>query len=277
MTNLTHPIPTYHAKGGASSRAALRDLAETFTRSALWLRMATQDVKLRYRGSVLGPFWLTISMAVTILVMGFVYGRLLKTSGKEYFPFLTLGFIQWTFMSTVMQEACLTFINSQSFIKQIRLPYTIYALRTLARNAVVYAHNFVIYIVVALIFGIWPGWHLWLLAPGLALLLLNCLWVIMLLGMICARFRDIIPIINSLVQLVFFVTPVFWQPELLQEHRWVVFLNPFYHFLEIIRAPLLGHTPDAFNYYYVIGVTVVGASLTFVLFRRFRARIAYWV
>lgn len=279
MTDIARslPKPIYHAKGGASTLAALKDLTETFKRWPLWMRMAWQDIKLRYRGSMLGPFWLTLSMAVTIIVMGFVYGKLLKSSNKDYFPFLTLGLIQWGYMSTVMQEACITFINSNTFIKQVRLPYTIYVLRTIMRNLVVYAHNFAIYIVIAIIFGIWPGATLWLLVPGFILLLINSLWAVMLLAIICARFRDIIPIVSSLVQLVFFVTPVFWQPDMLQEHHWVVLWNPFYHFLELIRAPLLGHTTSLFSYAYCTGTSLVGIAVTFAIFRRFRARIAYWV
>ncbi len=269
--------PIYHASGGPSTSAALRDIGEAFRRSPLWLLMAWQDIKLRYRGSVLGPFWLTLSMGVMILAMGMVYSRLLKTAANDYFPMLTLGLLQWTLMATLMQDACITFIQANSFIKQIRLPYMTYVMRTLARNLAVYAHNFIIYIIVALIFGIWPGVYLWLLLPGLVLFLLNAMWVIMFLAMVCARFRDITPIISSLVQVVFFVTPVIWAPGLLQGHQWVVELNPFYHLLELIRAPLLGHAPDALSYIYTSATAILGIAGTFIMFRRFRARIAYWV
>lgn len=239
--------------------------------------MAWQDIKLRYRGSVIGPFWLTLSMGVMIMAMGLVYSHLLKTATNDYFPFLTLGLLQWTLISTLMQEACTTFIYSNSFIKQIRLPYTTYVMRTLMRNLLVYAHNFIIYIVVALIFGIWPGVYLWLLLPGMILFLLNALWVIMFLAMVCTRFRDITPLITSLVQIVFFVTPVIWTPALLQGHEWIVELNPFYHMLELIRAPLFGHAPEALTYIYTSATAILGSFGTFLLFRRFRARIAYWV
>jgi len=279
MTDITTipQRPSYHARGGASTPAALHDIAEAFRRWPLWLLMSWQDTKLRYRGSVLGPFWLTISMGVMILAMGFVYSRLLKTPANDYFPFLTLGLMQWTLMSTLMQDACITFIQSSAFIKQIRLPYMVYVMRTLTRNMIAYAHNFVVYILVALYFGIWPGEHFWLLLPGLALFLLNAMWVILLFALICARFRDLQPIITSLVQVVFFVTPVVWVPKLLDGYGWVFQLNPFYHMLELIRAPLLGHTPDALSYIYTSLTAIIGIAGTFIMFRRFRARIAYWV
>jgi ABC-type polysaccharide/polyol phosphate export permease len=238
--------------------------------------MAWQDIKLRYRGSVIGPFWLTLSMGVMIMAMGLVYSRLLKTEANEYFPFLTLGLMQWALMSVLMQEACMTFLNSAGFIKQIRMPYMTYVMRTLTRNLIVYAHNFIIYIVVALIFGIWPGAYLWLLLPGYALLILNAVWMILLLAMLCARYRDIVPIINSVVQVVFFVTPVIWSPSLLA-HQWVVWVHPFFHFLDLIRAPLLGHAPSLWSYVYAAVTAIIGITVTFTFFRRYRARIAYWV
>ncbi len=267
----------YQASGGPSTAAAQRDIIETFQRAPLWLTMAWQDIKLRYRGSVIGPFWLSISMGIMIVAMGIVYSHLLKTEAHEYFPFLTLGLMQWSLMSTLMQDACTTFAHSASFIKQIRLPYTTYAMRTLTRHMIIYAHNFVVYIVVAIIFGIWPGVYLVLLIPSLALLLWNALWMIMFLGMLCARFRDITPIITSLVQVVFFVTPVIWSPSLLDAHIWIVWINPFYHFLELMRAPLLGHAPSIWSYVYAFVTGIIGSTVTFMLFRRFRARIAYWV
>ena len=269
--------PYYKASGGASTAAAVRDFTEALRRWPMWLLMAWQDIKLRYRGSILGPFWLTLSMGFMILTMGFVYGHLLKTETNDYFPFLTLGLMQWTFMATIMQESCVTFVSSHAYIKQIQLPYTTYIMRTITRNLIVYAHNFIIYILVALYFGIWPGMHLWLLIPGFALLIINCIWVVMLLALICARFRDITPIISSLVQVAFFVTPIIWTPNLLQGHGWLIEINPFYHFLELIRAPLLGHNPDPLSYPFTFLLAIFGFLATFILFRRFRGRIAYWV
>jgi lipopolysaccharide transport system permease protein len=282
MTDITHisieaKTPLYQASGGPSTLAALRDIKDAFRRSPIWLLLAWQDVKLRYRGSVIGPFWLTISMGIMILAMGTVYSHLLKTEANDYFPFLTLGLMLWALMATLMQDACMTFISSAGFIKQIRLPYTTYALRTLTRNLIVYAHNFIIYIIVIIIFGIWPGAHALLFIPGLMLFVFNAFWLIMLLAMLCARYRDITPIINSLVQIIFFVTPVIWSPSLLDNHKWVIWINPFYHFLELMRAPLLGHTPEMGSYLYAIATTIIGAIVTFIVFRRYRARIAYWV
>jgi len=130
---------------------------------------------------------------------------------------------------------------------------------------------------VALIFGIWPGAAGLLAVAGLALLLVNAGWIMLLLGMICTRFRDVPPIIGSLIQLLFFVTPVMWKPELLGDRRYLMVLNPFYHLLEVIRAPLLGHVPGWESWVAGLLFAAAGWAFTFVCFARFRKRIAYWL
>ena len=100
----------------------------------------------------------------------------------------------------------------------------------------------------------------------------------MLLGAFAARFRDVPPIIASIVRIAFFVTPIIWMPALLP-HRAVLpmNLNPFFHVLEVVRAPLLGEVPGAVSWLAMIGMTLFGVALTFVVYVRYRWRIAYWV
>ena len=112
---------------------------------------------------------------------------------------------------------------------------------------------------------------------GLALILLNGFWFTVLVGMMCTRFRDIGPIVASLTQIVFFLTPIIWMPDSLGESLWMVYLNPAYAFLEIARGPLLGDTIPLAVWAMALGVTVVGYLVTFLFFSRFRARIPFWV
>ena len=98
-----------------------------------------------------------------------------------------------------------------------------------------------------------------------------------MLAALSARFRDIPMIVVNLVQVAFFMTPVMWQAQMLGRHQWVVNLNPFYHFLEIARAPLLGRPTDAWSWFAVAAITLVGGVVCMVTMTRFRSRIAYWV
>jgi homopolymeric O-antigen transport system permease protein len=260
------------------ARLALNDFTEGLRRWPLWVAMGWQDIKTRYRRSTLGPFWLTLSMGITVGAMGALYAGLFKLSLADYLPHLTLGLLFWTLISTALVEGCQTFIASEGFIKQVRIPFSAHVFRVICRNYIIFLHNLVVYIPVAILYGIVPGWVGLLTIVGLALIAVNAVWAVLLLGMVCVRFRDIPQIVASLLQVAFFVTPIIWHPGALSGRQFlVVRFNPFYHFLEIVRAPLLGQMPALESWLAVGLVTVVGWAFTAWFFRRYRARIPYWV
>lgn len=197
------------------SAAAWDDLVEGMSKSWMWSAMAMQDIRMRYRGSLLGPFWLTISMIIMIAAMGLIYARLFNMEIHRYLPFLTVGLVIWNFVSTVIIEGCQTFLSAQNVITQVRMPFSVHAWRTVCRNLIVLAHNMVIVPLVLIIFNVPVGWTVLLIVPALAILTINGIWVSILLGMISARYRDVPPIVMSFVQVIFFVTPIFWPPEAL--------------------------------------------------------------
>lgn len=264
--------------GDRSNVAQARDdLVKGLRLWPLWSRLGWHDIRKRYRRSVLGPFWLTLSMAVMVASLGLIYGTLFRLDLVGYLPFLAVGLATWTFVASVLNEGCLTFIELEPLIKNVRIPMSVHILRALWRNLIIYGHNIVIFAVVAVVFGVWPGSAGFLVLPGLALLLMNASWIMLLLGMICTRFRDVPPIVGSVIQLLFFVTPVMWKPELLGDRRYLMVLNPFHHLIEVIRAPLLGYVPGWESWVAGLLFAVAGWLLTFACFARFRKRIAYWL
>jgi ABC-2 type transport system permease protein/lipopolysaccharide transport system permease protein len=257
---------------------ALCDLRDGTAQWWIWSNMAWEDIRLRYRGSILGPFWLTCSMAVMIATLGVVYSTIFKAKIHTYLPFLTLGLLLWTFISAVVTEGCNCFIGAESIIRQVRMPFTTHVLRTLYRNLIVLGHNAVVYLVVVVWFAVPLDARALFAVPGLALDILNGIWVCLLLGMVSARFRDIVPIVASVIQIVFFVTPIFWLPDSLNGHyRWIVDFNPIYAMVEIVRAPLLGQGAPAGLWGLALAVTFLGWATTLAAFARFRARIPFWV
>jgi ABC-type polysaccharide/polyol phosphate export permease len=262
----------------AQLKLALDDIRQGITRSDLWLLLGWQDIRQKFRRSLLGPFWLTISTAIMLVALGFVYSALFKMDLNQYFPFLAAGIVAWSLISGLVIEGCYTFIGSEPMIKQIRLPFTVHACRVVWRNLLVFFHNIVIVVVVVLIFTSWPSFvSLLSLLAGLVLVALNGVWVALLIGLLCTRFRDAPPMIASLVQLVFFVTPILWHPSLLAGRQRVINFNPFHHFIELLRAPMLDTIPSAITWLAVIGILIGGWLVTFLVFLRFRRRIAYWI
>jgi ABC-type polysaccharide/polyol phosphate export permease len=257
--------------------AARADLVEGLSKSWMWSAMAMQDIRMRYRGSLLGPFWLTISMVIMVAAMGLIYARLFNMEIRHYLPFLTIGLVVWSFVSTVITEGCQTFLAAQNVITQVRMPFSIHAWRTVYRNVIVMAHNVVIVPLVMIAFDVPLRWEAIFILPALAILAVNGIWVSILLGMISARYRDVPPIVASFVSVIFFVTPIFWPPESVGAWKEVLSLNPLFAAIDVVRAPLLGTMPLPYSWPVLLIVTLVGSLVTFALFAKFRSRIAYWI
>ena len=241
--------------------------------------LGSQDIKQRYKRSALGPLWLTISMAVMITAMGFVFGRLFNTPLRDFFPYLAAGIIIWGFISSVLSEGCMAFIESEAIIKQIPLPYFTFILRLIWRNLLILSHNIVI-----LPFVLWAvgrNFHVeaFLAIPGLALLLINLMWVVLILATFCARYRDMPQIIQSVILVIFYVTPVMWMRQTLpgDAGKLLIEWNPLFHLIDIVRAPLLGDTPSLLSWWVAILMALLGWVVAIQFYRHYKHKIAYWV
>ena len=243
----------------------------------LWIKFGWNDILLQYRRSLFGPFWLSASMSLMVITIGIVYARIFKIELSEFMPFVCVGLLLWGYISSILNEAGGLFTASKSYIKQIKLPYSLYVYKFIWSKIIVFAHNFVVYFGVIIYFQLWPGAVALVAIPSFLLLTLNGALSSLYLGMAAARFRDIPQLITSVVQILFFVTPVMWKTELLGPNSYLTLLNPFFHLLEIVRAPLLGQMPEMRSYVAVFLVTIVNALIAITFFTRFRKRIAYWI
>jgi ABC-type polysaccharide/polyol phosphate export permease len=258
-------------------RLALKDIKDGLLSVYVWPMLGWQEIKQRYRRSVLGPFWLTISTGAMIAGIGLLYGRLFNQPVADYLSYLAVGFVVWILIASLINESCLVFISAEGFIKQVPLPFTVYIARLIWRNLIIFGHNFLIVAIVLLLYR--PSWS-WqvLLAPiGLVVIAVNGVWLGLLLGLLCARFRDIPQVVASLVQVAFFLTPVMWKPSMLGRHEWTVMWNPLFPFLEIVRAPLIGERLTPAIWGAALLITCMGYAVMLAFFARFRSRIAYWV
>jgi lipopolysaccharide transport system permease protein len=256
---------------------AISDFKKALGLRPIWLHLGFLDVRQRYRRSVLGPWWITISMIIFIGAMSLVFSKLFGQSLSEYIKFFAVGFLLWTFISTCVNESAEIFRSNSGFIKQINLPYNIYVLRFITKNIIILAHNFVVYFLIAGVLRFNPGWvSLWAI-PGLLVVFLNTYWICLLIALISTRYRDMVPIINSTVQILFFVTPISWMPKLLEGHSFILKLNPLVYFLDIVRKPLLGEMPSAIAYTVTLSMALIGMALTLSFFSQKRSRIPFWI
>jgi lipopolysaccharide transport system permease protein len=256
---------------------ALKDLRDGVAMYRLSCTLGWLDIKLRYRGSILGPFWLTLSTGIMVLSMGILYSQLFHMELHDYMPYLALSLVLWNALSGIVTDACLCFTTAEGTIRSVRLPFTVYAARAVVRNILVLAHNVIVILCVFAWYGTWPGVAAFGTLAGLALWLLDAVAACLLLGALCARFRDIPPIVGSIVQIAFFLTPIIWRPELIGAAAGWLVLNPFYPLLALVRDPLLNEIPS--REVWIAGFVWSGllCTLSGLLFARVRARLAFWV
>jgi lipopolysaccharide transport system permease protein len=262
----------------SQSAKAWRDLADGLRMHRVWAMLARMDIRQRYRRSILGPFWITIAMIVWIAAIGPLYSLLLGIGSREFIPYLAMGIITWGLLSGLILEGGASFVGAEQLVRAMKLPYTVHVMRVLQRNLIVFAHNLLAFVPFMLWLGIWPQWRwLWAL-PGVALIMLAALPAAFLLGTLSARFRDLQQMLASIVQLAFFLTPIFWKPELLGAHAWVADWNPFHLLLELVRAPVVtGAPPPLFVYERVALLLLLLYALSMPFFIRYRRRLAFWV
>jgi ABC-type polysaccharide/polyol phosphate export permease len=262
-------------------RVALRDVKHGLSSYRVWMFLGWQDIRQRYRRSVLGPIWLTLSTGIMVAMMSLLYGRLFKLPLDIYAPFLASGTIIWGLISTLMSEGCNAFMAAGSLIKQARMPLSLHVFRVVWRNLIIFFHNAAILIFVWLIFDRHiSALNLIYLLCALALISINGFWVGLLLGPLCARFRDVGQIVANLIQVVFFVTPIMWQPGILEGRGitwWLITMNPFFHFIEIARKPLLNESVPLTSWMVALSTTIVGLLIGMLMIGKFRKRIPYWL
>lgn len=253
------------------------DVRLSFGSWRMWWMLAKNDVVRRYRRSRIGQLWLTLSMAVMIFGMGAVYSSLFNMQIQNYLPHLGIGLILWGLISLTINECCLSFIENDGIIRQIALPRFTYLLRTISRNIIVFLHNLIIIPFLYFFSSTGMNWYALLFIPGLALVLANLAWIGYLLAIISTRFRDIPQIVQSIVQVAFFVSPVMFKPSQLRGDHPVLIFNPFASMLDVMREPLLGQMPSFVSYATLLGMLLIGGTLSLAFAGRYSHRIVYWL
>jgi ABC-2 type transport system permease protein len=263
----------------------LADLTGGWRQRELWGHLGWQDIRQRYRRSLLGPIWITISMAVTAIALGILYAGLFGNPLEEQLPYILVGMIIWGFISGCVNEGSEVFIANEGLIKHLPSPISVHVYRLVWRQALFFVHNMIVYVIMLFIFPQPLKWTDLTVFAAFGLLVVNGVWVSLLSGIVSTRFRDLTPITQSVVQLMFFLTPIVWiyddllnspNPAVAERARLAEF-NPFLHFVEIVRAPLLGADQHLRHWVIVLAITVAGWIVTLAVMRRYRARVAYWV
>jgi len=239
--------------------------------------LAWADTKARYKKSVLGPFWPVLTNLIGVLGLSVVWATLLHENMATFVPSLTVGLIVWQLISGTLMDGPVTFYRQAAMIKNVAIPAWFFVLRLLARHTINMLHNVVIVIGVMVFFSVKVTWTSLLVIPGLFLVIINLFWIMFLLGMFGARFRDIEHLVNSAVPLLFFVSPVIYRVDRLPVGLNIVWFNPLSYFIEVVRAPVLDQIPGHHAYFVMTGLFLAGTTMTWAYYKAYGKRLAFWV
>ncbi len=258
--------------------AGLKDIHDGLKLNHIFLYLGWEDVKQRYVRTLLGPFWIVITTLVWILAMSVVMGSLFNKKITEFLPFIAAGTLAWTFVTNAINDSCNIFVSSEAIIKNIKIPYSIHICRFVTRNIIIFLHNFIVIMPIILIMN--PAsfnYNMILAIPAFFLFILSAFWVGTIISILNTRYRDTQPMIAASMTILPFVTPIFWDRVSLTKHAWIATFNPFYHIVEILRAPLLGQQANIDSWLIVSVITALGMVLAAYLYNANLQRIIFWV
>jgi len=252
------------------------ELLPVFTRSETWRALAAGDIRSKYRRTVLGPWWITATNGITALIMGLVSGGFLGAEIRTYLPNFMVSVTIWNFISSCLNESCFTLISAGGMIKAVNMPIIIHVMRMVHRNFIILLHNMAIFPVLWLIFPWHVSLRLIFLVLGLAAIYLFAVAGSVIVSMICVRFRDVPPIVGSVLQVLFFISPIIWEPSQVRGGALVVALNPIAYLLAVTRDPIMSNPVPVVDWIVAGGLVAAALALAAFIYTRYRARIVFW-
>lgn len=235
---------------------------------------------IRYRRTALGPLWLLIGPSLFIALLGFLYAEIGAAPPHEFIPHLAVGLVIWTLVQGLVTGSTTVFLRGRAEILQGGQVLDDVVAVDVMTSVLIFLHQIPIIVAVLVVYGIAPTWSALLSLAGLALIVANGVWTAQVFGVLGSRYRDLSEVFQALMRIAFLATPIIWMPG--QGERGGIMnafllFNPFYHFVEIVRAPLLGSPVNAISWAIVIAITVVGLAASRYVMRRFGRFVPVWI
>ncbi len=241
--------------------------------------MAVADIRLQYRRSLLGPFWVAITLLIQVSVIGLLFGQFFALDLAEYLIHLSVGMATWSFLVNVLNSSATALIDNGSLIRQVALPVSTFTVRIVARNSLQFAHNLVAVVPFVALSGLRPSLGYLVALLGFVLTVFNLGWLGVILSVVCARFRDLPAVINGFLVTAFYVTPVLWSIEHVSSPliRTVLPFNPFFHVLVLVRAPFTGTAGALESVLVLCVVGLLGWAIATLALRAKGPLVPFWV
>ena len=259
------------------AKSVIDDWRKSLRLAPLWANLAMEDLRDRYRRTALGLVWIIMSFALFVLVKVFVFGQLASVSTAQFGLFVTLGFGLWTYINSMVIDACTAYMHSRPWILGTSTPYPVFLLQVVYRNWLIF--SMILLVMAAALFWKetpWTAVSLWAI-PALLIYLLTSLWLAAILAPLCARYRDLFHATQTGMRLIFFATPILWMPTGSGRLMMLAQANPISHFVAIVRDPLMYNRLPYDSWVIVLAINVAGLVAGVVTYVATRHRVAHWV
>ena len=189
---------------------------------------ALLDVKYKYKRSILGPVWITLTTAIFISVISLVYKQLFNIDIVNLLPYLSIGYILWLLFSTIILESINLLNENRVIINDIKINYFDLIIKNIIKNFILFFHNCFIVVLIFLYFKILPPISIFLGFFNLFICGFSMIFLTFFISIFTLRYKDVGQFLNSIIFLFFLITPIFWEAKLLGNSNILIF-NYFYY------------------------------------------------
>lgn len=258
--------------------SALSDIVQGWKYRSFWQLLAWNDLKQRFRRSWLGVGWVMMAFILFLGAKLAIFSQISKSEFSVFAVYLTVGFAAWRFIIGAVIEGTNTFISAENWVKGEKLPMSVHVYRSVYRNFLL-ALGTIPPVMMTCWYFMDSYMMAWIALPLVILTyLLTAFWVSLVLGALCARVRDFSHLIVTTMQIMFFLTPIIYEIDVLgpTASKYMAF-NPFVYYLDILRIPILeGVMP--IQSWIIVGIfTAIGLILAILSFAFSRRRIVFWL
>lgn len=257
----------------------LGDISMSLLRPGTWLRLGIRDVVLQYSRAGLGVAWSLLNVVVWVVVVTVFLGPSLSQDEPFYLTYVATGVVVFNFMSGILGGGTSVLVRLKGALLNLPLPLFACALRHVTQTFFHLVIQSIVIIAAMMIDGVPVTILVWLIVPAIAALVLVAVFVTSGLMVLGARYGDLAFLIQSVMRVMLFATPVFWYAGRIEGSlRYTLSMwNPLAHVLEVVRAPMLGEVPDVISIYVVVGLMAASALLGGGLFVVMRSRVRRWL
>ena len=226
----------------------LKDFFKCIINPDIWVFNSHKKIILKYKDTVIGPFWNVVNSIFLITILSFSFFIFLNPENfKDFIYRLSISVFFWIFISTFLNESTAILENKRTILNEKRIDIKNFVCENIYTNFIIFLHSFPVILILFFISDFKLQFNIILTFLGLFLVLSNLILIGYLITILSVIYKDIKKIVENLVYAIFFATPIIWSENMVEEKiQELLVFNPFYHFIVLFRNPLMNNIDEKF-------------------------------